>query len=116
MTPLSRPQLLWLANVRDPPLTSLDFGYVSNPLEPGSAMYAVDCTTDQQCRSFLIHLDPVSVELIGQAAWPEGRPPVVSNVRRLSCGARDLVLTTASDTSATPHLWSLRLPGRAGLP
>ena len=85
-------------------------------LEPGPAMYALDCATGGQCRSFLIHLDPVSVELIAEAQWPDGLQPSVSGVRRLACGARDLVLVTADSVSQQHRVWSLRLPGRPGLP
>jgi hypothetical protein len=105
-----------LGTYADPPLASLSLEYQSKPLEPGPAMYALDCATAQRCRSFLIHLDPVSVEPIAQAPWPDGRPAQVANVRRLACGARDLVLSTSDDAGVTNHFWSLRLPGRAGLP
>jgi len=106
-----------LGTFADPPASALDYAYMTNlALEPGPAMYALDCATGGQCRSFLIHLDPVSVELIAEAQWPHGLQPSVSGVRRLACGARDLVLVNADSVSQQHRVWSLRLPGRPGLP
>ena len=67
------------------------------------------------CRSFLITLDPVAVEAVGASSWPEGISPYVVQVRRLSCGARDVLLRT-NDESGTLSIWSIRITGRAGLP
>lgn len=101
----------------DPPFTALDSAYTRDlPLEPGPAMYALDCVTGGQCRSFLVHLDPFSVELIAAAPLPDGLPASVSGMRRLACGARDLVLVSKASGSEQRQLWSMRLPGRPGLP
>ena len=88
-----------LGTLTDPPLSAVNFEYASRPLEPGSSMYALDCRSVQQCRSFLIHLDPVSADLIAEAPWPDGTLPYVSGIRRLACGARDLVLATVDPAS-----------------
>lgn len=105
-----------LGTFADPPLTALDWSYRRHPLEAGSSMYALDCDTARQCRSFLIHLDPVTVELIGQAPWPAGSSAIVSGDRRLVCGGRDLILTTMDAEGETTQIWSVRLAGRRGAP
>ena len=58
----------------------------------------------------------ISAELIAEAPWPDGRPPYVSGLRRLACGARDLVLATLDPSSQSRRFWSVRLTGRSGLP
>jgi hypothetical protein len=105
-----------LGTLTDPPLSAVSFEYASRPLEPSSSMYALDCRSAQKCRSFLIHLDPVSAELIAEASWPDGNLPYVSGIRRLACGARDLVLATVDPASQSRRFWSVRLTGREGLP
>ena len=105
-----------LGTFTDPPLSSFDSDYRDQLLEPGPAVYTLDCWTAGRCRSFLVHLDPVSVEAIAQSPLPAGQLLRVTNVRRLACGARDLVLHLQQNAGGSHQFWSLRVLGREGLP
>lgn len=93
----------------------VDFEYRTGEraLEPGPSAYVRNCN-ENECGSYLLRLDTVSLEEVATAELPEpGSHAIMS--RALACGGADLIVAN-SFPDAPRRYWSLRIPGRAGFP
>jgi len=108
-----------LGSSNDPALRAIDmvYHYGSRPLERGPSAFAMTC--DDECSSFLVRFEPFAIEAVGSAAVPDSAPFQILSTRWLSCGAADVVVRAEdgpSESGAPVRLWSVRVPGKRGIP